>query len=517
MNQRALHSGLPDWGISFPMDEQRAAGLPLFTLPPDGELVVSLQQHVGHAAEPLVHQGDRVLAGQPIGSIPEHTLGARIHAPTSGTVSAVGLTPLPGKGSARAITIMADGRDEQWSGYAAHERPLRLSTSALRRAVIEAGIVGLGGATFPAGVKLNKGSGVDTLILNGAECEPCMNCDDALIRSEVSLMLLGAQIMLRILEADRCLIAVKEGMQAATDAIDQGLAEFGDDRLQRVTVPPIYPVGGEAQLIQLLTAREIPTGGLPWDSGAICQNVATAAAVARFLTTGEPLIRRIVTVTGNGVRAPTNVVARLGTPLHKLIAAAGGYASNSVRMVMGGPMMGIALNSDELPTTKATNCLYVTMANAAATDTMEMPCIRCGDCSTACPANLMPQLMLQAGALDDLDRLSELGLQDCIECGCCDYVCPSKIQLTQRFVSSKQATWEQARESRRAELASQRFDARNARLAAADAARAAELSAQSTKVAPDQNTAAAALAELLQRANSGENKPRSGPADKKAP
>lgn len=497
----------PRWGVQFPLNAERAAGLPLLELPVPTTLVVGLQQHVGHVARPLVSVGDTVLTGQPIGAPRDHQLGARVHAPSSGTVIAIESRAMPGRAPAPAVVVATDGKDTPWTGYTPNPKPLRLSTSALRRAVIEGGIVGLGGATFPAGVKLNKGSGVATLILNGAECEPCMNCDDALIRSSVRPMLLGAQIMLRILEADRCLIAVKAGMRAAQDAIDQALADVGDDRLERVTVPAIYPVGGEAQLIELLTGTEIPTGGLPWDSGAICQNVATAAAVARFLTTGEPLIRRIVTVTGSGVQKPVNVLARLGTPLDALLAAAGGTTSKLSRLVMGGPMMGVALEHSDLPVTKATNCLYVE-SGPAAEPPQAMPCIRCGDCSTACPANLMPQLLLQAGAVNDLDRLKDLGLLDCIECGCCDYVCPSKIPLTAQFVAGKQAVWEQAREARRAARAGVRHAARTARLEATAAARAAELDAQSSAVTADPQQAAAALQALLTRADTAP------PADK---
>jgi len=497
----------PRWGIRF---ERARNGLELRTAAVPATLQVSLHQHVGHFAEPAVSMGETVLRGQPIGTVREGALGARVHAPSSGQIRSIERLPAPGRDAAPVVIIDTDGKDTPWSGYRAHPRPLRLATGALRQAVIEAGIVGLGGAAFPAGVKLNKGGGVDTLILNGAECEPCINCDAALLQAEPAQVLLGAQIMLRILEADTCLVAIKDGMHSAAATLAEAIQALGDDRLRLVRVPPVYPVGGEAQLIQLLTGREIPAGGLPWDSGAVCQNVATAAAVARFLTTGEPLISRIVTITGNGVAAPANFAARIGTPIRELVAAAGGYVGPECTLVMGGPMMGVPLPGDNLPVTKATNCIYVAAPEEIAERGTERPCIRCGDCATTCPVNLMPQLLLQAGQHNDLDRLDELGVHDCIECGACDYVCPSRIPLTRGFAAGKQALWARARERLRAARAESRFEAREARLNRNANARNAVLEAQ---VAAVDNSPQAALAALLARVDPDDVAPDSGDDD----
>jgi len=454
----------PEWGIRFNRDAALYPVLTLQTAPLPDRVRIPLQQHIGSEARSLVKEGDRVLSGQPIGRIGANRLGAHVHASVSGHVSRVGSAPAPGRRSGIAVDIEADGLDERWAGFNPHPRPLSLSTSGLRKAVIEGGVVGLGGATFPAGIKLNRGSGVETLILNGAECEPVIRCDDALIRHDTDGMLLGAQIMLRILEADSCVIALKEDMHAAIKNVNAALTELADDRFQIALVPSIYPVGGEAQLIQLITGREIPSGGLPWDSGAICQNVATAAAVATLLTKGEPLLSRIVTVTGAGIASPGNFTTRIGTSIEMLINAAGGYTPESAgKLVMGGPMMGITLDSDQLPVTKATNCIYVPGKKELAQKAEPVACIRCGDCATACPVSLMPQLLLQAHATSDFDRLQQLGLPDCIECGCCDYVCPSRIPLTQQFVSAKQQLWEIAFEKRRAKKASERIAARDSR------------------------------------------------------
>jgi electron transport complex protein RnfC len=455
----------PRWGIRFARPNTAGDGLALQTAPVPEFLLVALNQNIGFKSKAIVQPGDHVLTGQPIAVASDQGPGAQVHAPSSGEITAINAHPVPGRGIADCIAIRTDGKDERWSGYKSHSNPLSLPAASLRAAIAEAGIVGLGGAMFPAGIKLNPGLGVDTLILNGAECEPCINCDDALVRQSADAILRGAQVMLRILEANRCLVALKQNAGPARQAMQQAIDALGDDRISLAQVPSVYPAGGELQLIQLLTGREVPSGGLPWDTGAICQNVATAEAVDRFLRKGEPLISRIVTLTGNGVRKPVNLRARIGTPIINLIEAAGGYTGQAHRLIMGGPMMGVALSGDQLPITKASNCIYAAAAEQLQEDRPEMPCIRCGECATVCPANLMPQLLLQAQRSNDFDRLAQLGLPDCIECGCCDYVCPSDIPLTVGFRTSKRAAWDQAINRRRGQQAETRFAARQARLA----------------------------------------------------
>lgn len=488
----------PAWGVRFSPPAE-AAALPLETLALPEELHVSLHQHSGVPAVPLVQPGDTVMRGQPIGGVTPGTLGAGLHAPTSGRITAIGERAGPGGRTSVCITIQCDGNDRRWPYYPVRTEPLRLPTTELRRAVIDGGIVGLGGATFPAGVKLNRGSGVKVLIINGAECEPVIHCDDALLQQEAGLVLRGAQIMLRILEADRCIVAIKSTMQGAHAALDSAYAKLQDDRFSLAVVPPLYPMGGEAQLIQLLTGQEIPAGGLPWDSGAICQNVATAAAVARMLYDGEPLIRRIVTVTGAGVNRPANFEVRLGTPIANLLQAAGGRTPDAAALIMGGPMMGISLASAEISITKGCNCIYVPDRISLSRPHTEQACIRCGDCASVCPAGLTPQLLLQAQRGANLDRLVQLGLSACIECGCCDYVCPSHIALTRSFVSGKHALWEQAGEQRRARNAEQRLAARTTRQAEETKQRETELAGMTTALTGSDEKARQALQELLQR------------------
>lgn len=456
-------SKLSGSGIRFPDKLIPPVDTPLVTAALPEQLVVPLNQSIGFTAAPLVSVGDKVKRGQPVGAISGNAPAASVHAPTSGTVTHIEVRPVTGRRAATCIEIRADGRDEPWDGYRSHQNPLTLPTAVLREGVTEAGIVGLGGAMFPTRIKLNPGLGVDTLILNGAECEPRINCDEAIMHKHPDKILTGAQIMMRILEADECFIAVKE-QSGAAKALQAALESLNDDRFRLATVPAIYPAGSEEQLISYIKNIEVPHDGLPWDTGVICQNVATAASLTDFFVHAEPLISRIVSVSGRGVSQPVNVRARIGTPISELIQCAGGYTDEAARLIMGGPMMGIALADDALPVTKACNSIFVAGHSELPGQNREMPCIRCGDCSTACPVNLSPQLLLQAARAQDFDRLENLALPDCIECGCCDYVCPSHIPLTQTFRESKQDRWDLGVEKRRAQKAEQRFAARNTRL-----------------------------------------------------
>ena len=501
MDIREINLDKPGWGITFTRPTAIAGGLPLRSMPVPDKLIVSLHQNIGVAAEALVKPGDLVLKGEPIGATPEGKLGARVHAPTSGQVTAVALHPVPGRADALCVHIRSDQEDRRWPGYAAQLNPLSLPALQLRAAVAEAGIVGLGGAQFPTSNKLNPDADVKTLILNGVECEPRINCDDALMRYRAEEILLGAQIMLRILAADNCIIAIKSDTLTAIQQIRSALRKLGDNRISLALVPPVYPAGGEAQLVQLLTGQEIPAGGRPWDVGTLCQNVGTAAAVAHFLSSGEPLISRIVTVTGSGIAEPANIEARIGTPLNKLIQFAGGYTADQMQLVMGGPMMGIPLADDGLPITKASNCIYVQAIQKTQPPPLEMPCIRCTDCATVCPVALTPQLLLQAQRTDDFEKLQQLGLSDCIECGCCDYVCPSHIPLTHNFINAKQAQRNIALESRRATRAEARFDSRNERLKDNAVLHEQELAAQLAEIRTAADGSKDALRQLLNRAD----------------
>jgi len=309
----------------------------------------------------------------------------------------------------------------------------------LRTRIAAAGIEGLGGAAFATGVKLDLAAarGAELLVVNGAECEPFIACDDALMRTHAGDIVLGTQALLYASGAQRAIIAIESDMQVAIDAVGQALATINDERLSVRVIDTYYPAGGERQLIELLTQQQVPSGGLPQDIGVTCQNVGTAAAIAHLITSGRPLIERIVTVTGGGVVSATNLVARIGTPITSLISDCGGYTGHIERLIMGGSMMGVALQSDDEPVTAATNCIIAATSDDLVARGPEMPCIRCGECAQVCPASLLPQQLLRYARLSDRAALAELGLADCIECGCCDYVCPSHIPLTSNFVAAK--------------------------------------------------------------------------------
>ncbi|MCP4002008.1 MAG: electron transport complex subunit RsxC [Gammaproteobacteria bacterium] len=494
----------PLWGINFSRPAIESGGLPLITAPLPDQLVVPLNQNIGFAARALVTEGEQVLKGQPIGAITENKLSAQVHAPTSGTVTRLSVQPVPGQDPALCIEIRADGGDHAWPKYTQHKDPLKLSPTQLHEAVSEAGIVGLGGAMFPTGAKLNPKDGVNTLILNGAECEPRISCDDSLMQDSAATILLGAQVMLRILAADKCVIAVKEHTPAAKP-MAHAIQQLNDKRFSLVFVPALYPAGGERQLIELLTNTEVPTGGLPKDIGVVCQNVATAYAIATFLSQGEPLISRIITVSGGGIKQPANIMARIGTPISKLIECAGGYTNTASRLIMGGPMMGIALANDKLPVTKACNSFYIADTTELSTTT-ELPCIRCGDCATVCPAHLMPQLLLQTKRTNDYSQLATLGLPDCMECGCCDYVCPSNIPLTLEFISAKKTLRDIAFGKNRASHAEQRFNARNERLEKQSEQRERQLNQQIEALETPDTSTQNALKELLLRTEKNKHK-----------
>jgi electron transport complex protein RnfC len=498
----------PNWGISFDRPAVYAGGLPLRVMPPPEQLIVPLQQSKGRAAQAIVAAGQQVLRGQPIGCIPTDTLSANVHAPTSGTVSKIAPHSIPGGGASLCVFITADGLDQPWDGYQPIAEPLQTEPAELLAAATAAGIVGLGGAMFPTDRKLQPDNPVTTLILNGVECEPRINCDDALLSHNADEMLLGAQLMLRILGAKECVVALKADALVALDVVRTAVARLNDKRFRMALAPPVYPAGGETQLIQLLTEREVPAGGLPKDIGIICQNVATAAALAKFVSTGEPLISRIVTVTGSGIKQPQNVVTRLGTPIQELIEFAGGYTTNTAQINMGGPMMGVPLDDDSVPVTKASNCILVESTaqlnqQAAAT---ERPCIRCGDCAIVCPVTLTPQILWQAERSHDYERLEQLGLSECIECGCCDYVCPSHIPLTSLFTAAKKQLADITLDKQRAHKAELRFAARGQRLKQEEQIRQQELDAQLHSADMQGDAAKATLQRLLDRANPDENR-----------
>jgi electron transport complex protein RnfC len=426
-------------GILLPANKTTSTALPIRRGFVPTKLVVALRQHRGNPAEPIAAVGERVLKGQTVataGAAPS----AAVHAGSSGFVRAIEERPaLGGSGvePSLCIVIETDGRDERVPVAAAPVWPV---DRAARRAALRAGgIVGLGGAVYPTADKLATPVPCKTLIVNGAECEPYISCDDMLMREMAAEIVAGALLLTDILDAPRCIIAIERDKPQAMEAIESAAQAVDDARLKLAEVPTIYPAGGEKQLVELLTGEEVPSGRYPSEFGYVCQNVGTAFAAQRLRAEGEPLTARVVTVTGGGVRTPQNVEAPIGTPIAELIALCGGYHDGVARLIAGGSMMGYALPDDELPVTKATNCIIAALAEEVRTDAYEWPCIRCGDCAMVCPSRLLPQDLLVAATTNDYASLHTLGLQDCIECGCCDVICPSQIVLTERFRIAKRA------------------------------------------------------------------------------
>jgi electron transport complex protein RnfC len=454
-------------GLRLRHNKKISCQLPVARAEPAQRFYVPLLQHSGQEARPTVSCGQRVLKGDVIGCFEQPGSGC-VHAPTSGTVSAIEMRPVsqPSGLDGRCIVIEPDGLD-QWTTL--HPLPdwQEAEPEELRSIIRNSGIVGLGGAVFPTALKLHEASrrGIHTLILNGAECEPYISCDEMLMREQPGSIILGARILQRAVGAERTVIAIEDQMGAVHEALRQAQREVGVTDMDIVKVTTIYPEGGEKQLIQVLTGLEVPSGGRPTDLGLLCQNVATATAVARAVTEGKPLVERIVTVTGNGVRQPRNLLAPIGTPISRLIEQCGGYNAGASRLVLGGPMMGYALASDANPVTKAANCILVLTDDDLRAALPELPCIRCGECARVCPAVLQPQ-QLQWTVRNGLwDETVEAGLADCIECGCCDIVCPSHIPLVSWFRHGKSELLRLDAEHKAADRARRRFEAREARLA----------------------------------------------------
>ena len=370
---------------------------PVVRPPLPEQLVVPLKQHMGAIAVARVSPGDHVLKGQLIGSC-DSAHRNEVHAPTSGEVLAVeerGMahpSGLPGP----CVIIRPDGKD-QWCELHGMDDWRNAEPTELIQAVQAAGIVGLGGAVFPTHRKAASGnqSGIHTLILNGAECEPYISCDEMLMRERPDQMVLGAKILQRAAGAERTIIAIEDQMGAVQKALENAIEasheRWGASDIQIVKIPSIYPEGGERQLIQVLTGQEVPADGLPSDIGLLVQNVGTAAAVAAAVTEGKPLLERYVTVTGNGVSHPRNFLALFGTPIRHLVEHSGGYTEGVERIVIGGPMMGYGISNDQEPVVKASNCILVLTGEDVRPPQAEMPCIRCGECPRVTPAQLQPQ------------------------------------------------------------------------------------------------------------------------------
>ena len=469
-------------GIHPPERKALSNRTPIQPVPLPKRLVLPLNQHIGATAEPVVSLGQRVLKGQLIAAA-NGFVSVPLHAPTSGTISFIGPQPYPHVSGmlAPAIVIDSDGLD-QWCELTPCPDYRHLENSRLLEMIRQAGISGLGGAGFPAAVKLNARptQKIHTLVINGTECEPYITADDLLMRERTEQLISGIDILAQLIQPDQVLIGVEDNKPEAIAALRAALNERS---YQLRVFPTKYPSGGEKQLIQILTGVEVPSGGLPADIGILCQNVGTCKAIHDAVVLGKPLISRITTLTGEALARPMNVEVLLGTAVGELLEFAGLDRSKLNRLIMGGPMMGFTLPDFDVPLIKTTNCLLAATSAELPPPPPAMPCIRCGECAEACPASLLPQQLHFFAIGQEHEQLKAHNLFDCIECGACAYVCPSSIPLVQYYRAAKGEIRDLEQKQLKAEQSKQRFELRQERLRRAEEQKEAERKARAEKAA----------------------------------
>lgn len=399
-------------------------------------LRVSMSQHLGAPAKSLVKRGDEVLRGQRIGE-PQGFISAAVHAPTSGKVKKVSESPTLAGPSAPTLEIEPDGEDRWVEEIPAGLNIESVNSEDVVARVADAGIVGMGGAGFPTHVKLSppKDKSIDTLIVNGAECEPFLTADFRLMLEQAEKIWAGVGVIRQVLGAKTVRIAIEDNKPEAIDAMQKAAPGLDGD-VAIAVLKTEYPQGAEKQQIQAITGREVPSGGLPMDVGCLVENVGTTVAVWDAVVNGRPLTERITTVTGTPVKSPGNVQARTGTPLEDLIAFCGGIEGKAGKIIAGGPMMGLAQPALDIGTTKTTSGLLL-LSPEAVSEFTSMPCISCGRCVRACPSGLMPSELSVLLEAEDFETAAEYSVMDCIECGCCAFVCPAHRPMVQHMRRGK--------------------------------------------------------------------------------
>ena len=492
-----------DGGIHPPEMKTQSNGTPLRQIPLPERFIIPLKQHIGHEGEICVAPGDVVLRGQPL------TFGRGrmlpVHAPTSGTVEAIAphMTAHPSALSEMCIFITPDGED-RWIERQTVSDYRQLERAELVSRIHQAGVAGLGGAGFPTGTKLRGGlSGVNTLIINAAECEPYITADDRLMQDCADEILEGSRILAWILQAEKVLIGVEDNKPEAIAALKRALGDSTD--LQLRVIPTKYPSGGAKQLTKILTGREVPHGGRSSDIGVLMQNVGTAYAVKRAIIDGEPLTERVVTLTGESVAQPCNLWGRLGTPVSHLLRQVGFAPAAGQMVIMGGPLMGFTLPALDVPMVKITNCILAPSASEMGNNEAEQSCIRCSACADACPANLLPQQLYWFSQGADHEKARSHHIDDCIECGACAYVCPSNIPLVQYYRQEKAELRAIDLEAQRTAQAKARFEARQERLEREKQAREARHEQAKRKVSASDQGEIAAARDRLKAKNSSDS------------
>ncbi|MGB0662543.1 MAG: electron transport complex subunit RsxC [Pontibacterium sp.] len=452
-------------GIHPPENKRQSNGAAIQPAPLPAELVINLSQHIGAPAKPVVEVGERVLKGQLIAEAAGY-ISVNLHAPSSGTIASIENRPIAHASGmdAPCIVIATDGQDE-WIERKPFDDYHNVQKTELVQFIRSMGIAGMGGAGFPTDVKLHlrQEQNIDTLILNAAECEPYITADDMLLRERSAGVVRGVEIIAHLVSPKQILVGIEDNKPQAIHELELAARESDLD-IKVVSVPTKYPSGGEKQLIKLLTGIEVPSGRIPADIGIVCQNVGTAYAIHRAVEFGEPLISRVITITGDAVVHRHNLEVLVGTSFKDLLDASDVQRNRMHRLIMGGPMMGFAMHREDIPVVKSTNCIIAATEDEMPPAPPAQPCIRCGMCEQVCPAELLPQQLHWFAQGKEYEKAKAHNLFDCIECGACSYVCPSSIPLVQYYRNAKAEIRHEEEEQRKADHARQRFEARKARL-----------------------------------------------------
>lgn len=398
-------------------------------------VIIPMQQHIGAPCEPIVNVKAKVKKGQKVGE-GKAFVSSPVHSSISGEVTAIEPRPHPSGDKVLSVVIKSDGQDEIYEGINTFGDITALSPEEIKKIIRESGIVGMGGAGFPTQVKLSPPpeKDIDTLIINGAECESYLTADYRIMLELTDEIIFGIKAVIKALGVKKAYIGIEDNKPDAYQKFRDRLADKGN--IEVVSLKTKYPQGGEKQLIYSITGREVPSGGLPMDVGVVVQNVGTILAVSNAIKTGMPLIDRVVTVTGSGVKEPKNLLARIGTPFSDLIELCGGFNGDPGKVIMGGPMMGLAQKDLNVPVVKGTSGILV-LTKEEAKHFEEGPCIKCARCVDMCPISLLPTRIAHFSKMEMWDEAEEYNALDCIECGCCSYICPAKIPLVQRIRIAK--------------------------------------------------------------------------------
>ncbi len=430
------------YGIHPPERKGFSSDVSIEMLPSPEDVLIPLQQHLGAPCEPVVKSRQDVTLGQMVGQ-GKGFVTAPVHASVSGKVQKPASVTLPNGRHVKSIPIKADGDqlsgqalfEDMYGGEWAHQDADELSAEEISAAISTAGIVGLGGAAFPTHVKLavNKDKPIDTLVVNGCECEPYLTTDYRLMLEASGAIVAGALLAARAVGAGKVMIGIEDNKPGAIEVLEKAASGTG---LQVVSVKTKYPQGSEKQLIKAVLNRNVPLGGLPLDVGVVIVNVATATAIARAVLRNKPLTHRVISVTGGGVAAPKNILAPIGVRFRTLIDFCGGFTPDAARMVAGGPMMGFSFTDLKMPVTKGTSGVTV-LTRDDVQRTEETNCVRCGRCVDACPMNLVPTKLALACRAKDVDLAQKYHILACFECGSCAYTCPAGLPIVQLIRTGK--------------------------------------------------------------------------------